>query len=189
MKRLFWILAAVFAVVATPTLSAATPEGSDKSAVLKVTNDNFDALAGQHKLLIVDFWAPWCGPCQMLGPVIEEVAEEYEGKAKVCKVNVDEEGSLASEFAVVSIPTIIIFKDGKQVEKLVGVRSFDDFCDFFEIEEETDNVSVGGWVTELLGKLPEVGDEVTFENLKLVVTEVDSHRVENIEVTCEKTEE
>ncbi len=83
-------------------------------------------------VVLVDFWASWCGPCRMVGPIIDQLAEEYEGKVTVGKVNVDEEGSLASEFAVVSIPTIIIFKDGKQVEKLVGVRSFDDFCDVLD---------------------------------------------------------
>ena len=83
-------------------------------------------------IVLVDFWASWCGPCRMVGPIIEQLAEEYEGKVTVGKVNVDEESALASEFAVVSIPTIIIFKDGKQVEKLVGVRSFDDFCDVLD---------------------------------------------------------
>lgn len=83
-------------------------------------------------VVLVDFWASWCGPCRMVGPIIEQLAEEYEGKVTVGKVNVDEESALASEFAVVSIPTIIVFKDGKQVEKLVGVRSFDDFCDVLD---------------------------------------------------------
>lgn len=81
---------------------------------------------------LVDFWASWCGPCKMVAPIIDEVSEEYAGRVTVGKVNVDEEGSLASEYAVVSIPTIIVFKDGKQVEKLVGVRSFDDFCDVLD---------------------------------------------------------
>ena len=83
-------------------------------------------------VVLVDFWASWCGPCRMVGPIIDQLAEEYEGKVTVGKVNVDEESALASEFAVVSIPTIIVFKDGKQVEKLVGVRSFDDFCDVLD---------------------------------------------------------
>ena len=83
-------------------------------------------------VVLVDFWASWCGPCRMVGPIIDQLAEEYAGKVTVGKVNVDEESALASEFAVVSIPTIIIFKDGKQVEKLVGVRSFDDFCDVLD---------------------------------------------------------
>lgn len=83
-------------------------------------------------VVLVDFWASWCGPCRMVGPIIDQLAEEYAGKVTVGKVNVDEESALASEFAVVSIPTIIVFKDGKQVEKLVGVRSFDDFCDVLD---------------------------------------------------------
>ena len=83
-------------------------------------------------VVLVDFWASWCGPCRMVGPIIDQLAEEYAGKVTVGKVNVDEESALASEFAVVSIPTIIVFKDGKQVEKLVGVRGFDDFCDILD---------------------------------------------------------
>ena len=82
--------------------------------------------------VLVDFWASWCGPCKMVAPIIDQLSDEYAGKATIGKVNVDEESALASEYAVVSIPTIIIFKDGKQVEKLVGVRSFDDFCDVLD---------------------------------------------------------
>lgn len=82
--------------------------------------------------VLVDFWAPWCGPCQMVGPVIAEIAEEYDGRVKVCKVNVDEEGELASSNAVVSIPTVMLFSDGKMVGKLVGARSFDDYADLIE---------------------------------------------------------
>lgn len=97
------------------------------------TKADFEKVVMEGKgVVLVDFWASWCGPCRMVGPIIDQLAEEYEGKVTVGKVNVDEESSLASEFAVVSIPTIIIFKDGKQVEKLVGVRSFDDFCDVLD---------------------------------------------------------
>ena len=82
--------------------------------------------------VVVDFWASWCGPCRMVSPIIDSLAEEYAGKVKVCKVNVDSESSLASEFAVVSIPTVLIFKNGKVLERSVGVKSFDDFCDMID---------------------------------------------------------
>ena len=100
---------------------------------IKLTTQNYDAEVTKSSIpVLVDFWAPRCGPCLMLGPVFEEIAEEYEGKAKVCKVNVDEEGTLASQNAIVSIPTVIIFKDGKAVERLVGAHSFDDYADLLD---------------------------------------------------------
>lgn len=72
--------------------------------------------------VLIDFWAPWCGPCRMMGPTIEQLVEEYEGKAKVGKVNVDEEGELSQAFGVMSIPTIVLVKDGKIVKQAVGAR-------------------------------------------------------------------
>lgn len=97
------------------------------------TTENFDKeVINANGVVLVDFWASWCGPCRMVAPIIDQLEEEYAGKIKVGKINVDEESALASEFAVVSIPTIIIFKDGRQVEKLVGARSFDDFCDVLD---------------------------------------------------------
>ena len=75
----------------------------------------------------VDFWASWCGPCRMVGPTIEQLAQEYEGRASVGKVNVDEEGGLAGDFGVMSIPTVVLFKDGKEVERLVGVRTIEEY--------------------------------------------------------------
>ncbi|MBU0951470.1 MAG: thioredoxin [Elusimicrobia bacterium] len=73
-------------------------------------------------IVLVDFWAEWCGPCKMMFPVIEELAKEYAGKAKICKLNVDENQEIASRHSVMAIPTIIIFKDGKPMERVVGAQ-------------------------------------------------------------------
>ena len=92
----------------------------------------FDAAVGEAPLAMVDFWAPWCGPCQMLGPVIESLAEKYEGKAVVGKVNTDEEGELAMRYTVMNIPTVIFFKDGKEIDRKVGVMPPDAFIQVLE---------------------------------------------------------
>ena len=97
--------------------------------VVELTKANFNEIVKSEKPVLVDFWASWCGPCRMVSPIIDKLAEEYEGKITVGKVNVDDEGALAAEFAIVSIPTIIIFKDGREVKKLVGVKSADDYAD------------------------------------------------------------
>lgn len=86
-----------------------------------LTSDNFDATVGQG-VSLVDFWATWCGPCKMLAPTIEEIASEYEGRAQICKVDVDENPDLAGRFGIYSIPSLFIFKDGEVKEKLVGFR-------------------------------------------------------------------
>lgn len=92
-------------------------------AELKITRENFENEVMKSDIpVLIDFWAPWCGPCQMMGPIIEQLAEEYEGKAKVGKVNVDEEGELSQAFGVMSIPTIVLVKDGKVVRQAVGAR-------------------------------------------------------------------
>jgi len=73
--------------------------------------------------VLVDFWADWCGPCKMIAPVVEEIATEYQGKVRVAKLNVDENNSVAATHGVFSIPTLIVFKDGKEAERIVGYRS------------------------------------------------------------------
>lgn len=90
---------------------------------IKITNKNFNEEVLNSKLpVLIDFWAPWCGPCRMMSPVIEEIANDYLGKVKVGKVNVDEEGELSSMFQIRSIPTLIVFKDGKIVNQAIGYR-------------------------------------------------------------------
>ena len=90
-------------------------------ATLTFTDDNFkDDVLKNDKPVMVDFWAPWCGPCQMAGPVIDELAEEKKGKISIGKLNVDDNQKTAQEYGVMSIPTVILFKDGKEVNRKVG---------------------------------------------------------------------
>ena len=84
------------------------------------TNTNFDELLQDSKLVIVDFWATWCGPCRMLSPILDEVEEEMPEQIKVVKVNVDDADEIANRFRIMSIPTLIFFKDGQMVDKTVG---------------------------------------------------------------------
>lgn len=88
--------------------------------LLHLTKENFDATIASGTCL-VDFWAQWCGPCRMIGPILENMAEKFEGKAKICKVNVDEQGELAVRFNIMTIPSFIVFKDGQEVDKKIGV--------------------------------------------------------------------
>ena len=100
---------------------------------IKLTSGNFDGEVTKSNVpVLVDFWATWCGPCRMVSPIIGELASEYEGRIKVGKVNVDEEGSLAAQFGIVSIPTIILFVNGKPADKLIGAHAIDDFEDMIE---------------------------------------------------------
>ena len=119
MKKLVLALMAIFAVVAAPTLSAATPESST-SPVIKVTNSNYNELIAKHQLLVVDFWASWCGPCRAIAPIIEELAQEYKGKVAIGKCNVDENRSLTNSFGVQGIPAIYIIRNGKVVDEQIG---------------------------------------------------------------------
>ncbi len=94
---------------------------------IEITTENFSQEVLQSdKLVVVDFWAPWCGPCKMLTPIIEELATEYEGKAKICKLNTDENNAIAAQFQITSIPCIIFFKGGAPIQKIVGFKPKND---------------------------------------------------------------
>jgi len=100
---------------------------------MAITKETFEREVLHSEIpVLVDFWASWCGPCQMLSPIIDALSEEYEGRFKIGKINVDEQSELAANFAVVSIPTLLIFKDGKMEERLVGVRSQDDLAELLD---------------------------------------------------------
>lgn len=99
----------------------------------ELTNADFESkVINSSGITIVDFWAQWCGPCRMVSPIMEELSEKYKGKIKVGKVNIDEEGELAAEFSIVSIPTVMLFKNGKIEERLTGAYSIDDYEDMIE---------------------------------------------------------
>jgi len=95
---------------------------------IELTNENFEATTSTG-VALVDFWAPWCGPCRMISPIIEELAAEFEGKAAICKVNTDEQQELSQKFAVRSIPTIVFMKDGEVVDTMIGAASKEAFVE------------------------------------------------------------
>ena len=96
-------------------------------ALIHFSQEGFDKALAQPGLLVVDFWADWCGPCKMLGPVIEQLAGDYDGKAVVGKINVDDEPELAQRYGIMSIPTVMFFKDGKEIDKKIGVMPPQEF--------------------------------------------------------------
>ena len=101
--------------------------------IIQVSNTNFSQEVENSELpILVDFWAPWCGPCLAVAPILEQLASKYDGKLKIGKVNVDEESALASKFRVMSIPTLILFKSGKVVQQMVGLRSVQELEDMLK---------------------------------------------------------
>lgn len=102
-------------------------------AEIVLTKENFkETVLNADKPVLVDFWATWCGPCMMIAPVVAEIAEEYDDKLLVGKVNVDEQGEIASLFGIQSIPTLLLFKDGKLIDSAIGYRTKEQLIKFLE---------------------------------------------------------
>jgi thioredoxin 1 len=97
--------------------------------VIELTDATFESVVSGGGAVLVDFWAPWCGPCKMLAPVIEEIADDYMDKAKICKVNTDDHRDSAIQYAISAIPTLILFNNGQIAKKWVGLTTKDDIAE------------------------------------------------------------
>ncbi len=95
--------------------------------VLEIDSSNFDATTQSSTPTLIDFWAPWCGPCRALGPTIDKLAEDLGDRAQIGKVNIDDHPELAAKFGVSSIPTVLVFKDGEVTDQFVGIRQYSDY--------------------------------------------------------------
>jgi thioredoxin 1 len=93
---------------------------TETNSIQQVTDTDFDSIVNGGKPVFVDFWAPWCGPCRIIGPIVEELAPSYDGRAVIAKMNVDDNPMIAQRFGVTSIPTLMMFKDGKMVDRMIG---------------------------------------------------------------------
>ncbi len=96
-------------------------------SVLEITSSNFDEIIQSQTPTLVDFWAPWCGPCRALGPTIDKLAQDLGERAQIAKVNIDEHPQLAAQYGVASIPTVVIFKNGQPTDQFVGIRPYADY--------------------------------------------------------------
>lgn len=105
---------------------------ADTNAVTTITDSDFDNILNGGKPVFVDFWAPWCGPCRIVGPIVEELAPSYAGQAVIGKLNVDENPAVAQRFGVTSIPTLMMFKDGRLVDRMIGAAPKDTLRKFID---------------------------------------------------------
>lgn len=103
-------------------------------SVIHLTSENFEKEVMEARVpVLIDFWASWCGPCKMMGPVVDQIAEDMGNSAKVCKLNIDEELELANKYNVMSIPTFLLVKDGKEVNRTIGAMPKEELAKLFEI--------------------------------------------------------